>query len=65
MYQESPAVDKGVEGEELSKCKIVYYCMNSCFEINAALLDLLIVVINVSSSTVVPMLKQSNTDMSK
>jgi hypothetical protein len=44
MYQESTGVDKGVEGEELSKCKIVYYCMK------IPVLKLLIVVINVSSS---------------
>ncbi len=64
-YQEGPAVDKGVEGEELSKCKKNLIAWNSCFGINTELVDLLIVVINVSSSTVVPRLKQSNADTSK
>ncbi len=45
--------------------KLFIIVWNSCFEIDTELVDLLIVVINVSSSTVVPRLKQSNPNMSK
>jgi hypothetical protein len=65
MYQDNPSVVKEVLSENLSNYKRVYATWISSFEIDMDWMDLLIVVINVSSSTVEPRSKQSNASMSR